>query len=125
MKSRTGIIFLALFIVLIAIFKVSLIVGWSKTAGLLMGLFILVYGNYITIAFSLWIRINLRHHETIESQGESVLIVAPHQDDGVAIAGGFAIQTIQNGGRVDVLFMTDGPRSDKKTRRKEAIEPFV
>lgn len=125
MKSdRNPIIFLAVFIADIVIFKVSLMVGWSETAGLVTGIFSLGYGSFLMVALCLWIAISTRRFQTIEAGGESILIVAPHQDDGVAMAGGFAVQTIERGGRVDLLYITDGPAEDKRTRRVEAIDAW-
>ena len=42
----------------------------------------------------------------VQAGDEDILIFAPHPDDGVIIAGGYALQTKKNGGEVKVVFLT-------------------
>ncbi|MFA6335428.1 MAG: PIG-L family deacetylase [Bacteroidales bacterium] len=42
---------------------------------------------------------------------KSILIIAPHPDDEVIGLGGLMIQTLQSGGKVDILYLTDGEGS--------------
>jgi LmbE family N-acetylglucosaminyl deacetylase len=66
------------------------------------------------------------HHQTekrtrcdVMAGNEDILIFAPHPDDGVIIAGGFALQTKRNGGKVTVVFLTGG-----STRLEEAYQAW-
>jgi LmbE family N-acetylglucosaminyl deacetylase len=72
----------------------------------------------------LWIYVIRRKKTYIASRGEDILIVAPHQDDCVAIGGGYAIQTREKGGRIHVLYVTDGDEDDKITRKREALDAW-
>jgi LmbE family N-acetylglucosaminyl deacetylase len=83
-----------------------------------------LYLLYCLFIWFVWYRLHRRTFQELRSRGENVLIVAPHQDDGVAVAGGYAVQTLEMGGRVTVLFMTDGPPRDKTTRRREAVDAW-
>jgi LmbE family N-acetylglucosaminyl deacetylase len=51
----------------------------------------------------------LRTHCNFTARGEDLLIVAPHPDDCVIMAGGYAMQTLQRGGRVRVAWLTGTP----------------
>lgn len=79
---------------------------------------------YFLFSTVLWFRVSFRKKLYINSRGEDILIVAPHQDDGVAIAGGYAIQTMEKGGTVHILFVTDGSEEDKVTRRNESVDAW-
>jgi LmbE family N-acetylglucosaminyl deacetylase len=83
-----------------------------------------LYFIYCVVAAVLWIYIIRKKKTYIACRGEDILIVAPHQDDCVAIAGGYAIQTKAMGGRVKVLYVTDGNKDDKVTRKQEALDAW-
>jgi LmbE family N-acetylglucosaminyl deacetylase len=83
-----------------------------------------LYFVYCLFAALLWIAVMRRKRTVIECGGEDILIVAPHQDDCVAIAGGYALQTLEKGGRVTVLYATDGTEDDKVTRKQEALDAW-
>ena len=53
------------------------------------------------------IRLNM---DTIEApgKGEKVIVFAPHNDDEVLGAGGFIKRTLENGGKVKVILLTNG-----------------
>jgi LmbE family N-acetylglucosaminyl deacetylase len=55
----------------------------------------------------------------VTAEKNNILIFAPHPDDGVIIAGGYAIQTLKKGGRVKVTLLTDN-----KIRLKEAYSAW-
>jgi LmbE family N-acetylglucosaminyl deacetylase len=96
----------------------------SAAAKWTLGLPVALYFAYCLSTAALWIRVLAAHKRRIACCGEDILIVAPHQDDCVAIAGGYAIQTRSRGGRVTVLFATDGSADDKETRKREAQEAW-
>ena len=79
---------------------------------------------YLLFSTALWFSVSVRKKLYIQARGEDILIVAPHQDDGVAIAGGYAIQTVEKGGTVNLIFITDGSEVDKITRRREAVNAW-
>lgn len=54
----------------------------------------------------------------ITADDDNVCIFAAHQDDGVIMAGGYAMQTIKNGGSVDVFLMFDGEVGNGRKRNK-------
>ncbi len=83
-----------------------------------------LYFVYCLFTAILWVAVKRRKRTVIECGGEDILIVAPHQDDCVAIAGGYAIQTLEKGGRVTVLYATDGTEDDKVTRKREALDAW-
>lgn len=85
------------------------------------------YALYLAAAFLLWVRVLLRRRRFIpvEAGGEDILIVAPHQDDCVAIAGGYGIQTKEKGGSVRVLYVTDGMENGEPARRSEAFAAWA
>ena len=97
-----------------------------KPAGIRFFLFaaISLYFVYCLFTALLWGAVRLRRLKFIECGGEDILIVAPHQDDCVAIAGGYAIQTLEKGGHVTVLYATDGTEDDKVTRKQEALDAW-
>lgn len=84
----------------------------------------IVFFLYSMLILWLYQRIQNRHKTFIQSRGEDILIIAPHQDDGVAIAGGYAVQTVEKGGHVYILYTTDGYKDDKVTRKQEAIKAW-
>jgi LmbE family N-acetylglucosaminyl deacetylase len=82
------------------------------------------YAAYGAAAFLLWIWIRKRKFDPIEAGGEDILIIAPHQDDCVAIAGGYALQTREKGGRVRILYVTNGVENGNPGRRSEAVRAW-
>lgn len=82
------------------------------------------YFVYLLFAGMVWFLVKKRKRYHIRAEGENILIIAPHQDDCVAMAGGYAIQTLKKGGKVKVLYLTDGPENDKTTRRNEALDAW-
>jgi len=85
---------------------------------------VLFYISICLFSFIVWATIVFRKRNYVRADGSDILIVAPHQDDGVAMAGGYAIQTLKKGGQVWVLFITDGYADDKVTRKQEAVEAW-
>jgi LmbE family N-acetylglucosaminyl deacetylase len=86
-----------------------------------------LYAAYLAAAFLLWVwtRVRSRKFTQIEAGGEDILIVAPHQDDCVAIAGGYGIQTKEKGGKVRILYVTDGMENGGPGRRSEALRAWA
>lgn len=82
------------------------------------------YFVYLIFAKGIWFLAKKRKRFPMKAQGEDILIIAPHQDDCVAMAGGYAIQVLKKGGKVKVLYLTDGPENDKITRRNEALNAW-
>jgi LmbE family N-acetylglucosaminyl deacetylase len=64
--------------------------------------------------------IAIRRKHWMTAGGEDILIIASHPDDCVAIAGGYAIQTVALGGKVNVLYTTGGAEGDSEIRKREA-----
>jgi LmbE family N-acetylglucosaminyl deacetylase len=85
---------------------------------------VLLYAAYCAAALLLWIRVKRRKFESLEAGGEDILIIAPHQDDCVAIAGGYALQTREKGGKVRILYVTDGLENGSAGRRSEAVRAW-
>jgi LmbE family N-acetylglucosaminyl deacetylase len=79
---------------------------------------------YCAGAAVLWLRILTARKSFFHCGGEDILIVAPHPDDCVAIAGGYAIQTLARGGRVRVLYVAPGSESDRDVRMAEAKDAW-
>ncbi len=46
--------------------------------------------------------------EFITAGDDNICIFTAHQDDGVIMAGGYAVQTIKNGGSVNIVYIFDG-----------------
>jgi LmbE family N-acetylglucosaminyl deacetylase len=82
------------------------------------------YFVYCLFTAALWLSVILRRRESVECRGEDILIIAPHQDDCVAMAGGYAIRTLEMGGRVTVLYATDGFEDGRDFRRLEALDAW-
>ncbi|MCZ6594206.1 MAG: PIG-L family deacetylase [Bacteroidetes bacterium] len=59
------------------------------------------------------------------NEAEKIAIIVAHQDDGVIIAGGYAIQTLKSGGSVKVVYLTNGAFKNDfelaNKRKREAI----
>ncbi len=83
-----------------------------------------LYVLILLFSGGLWFYVRLRKKHRITASGKRLLILAPHQDDGVAMAGGYAQQVLRNGGEVRVLYITNGPGDDKTTRRNEALDAW-
>jgi LmbE family N-acetylglucosaminyl deacetylase len=85
------------------------------------------YTAVLAAAFLLrvWIHVRKRRFIQIEAGGEDILIVSPHQDDCVAIAGGYGIQTKEKGGNVRILYVTDGMEKGSPARRSEAAAAWI
>ena len=66
--------------------------------------------------------------EFITATDGSICIFAAHQDDGIIMAGGYAMQTIKKGGSVDIFLMFDGEvgngRKRNKIRMNESIRAW-
>jgi len=54
--------------------------------------------------------------EFITAGSNNICIFAAHQDDGVIMAGGYAAQTIKNGGSVNVVYIFDGETGNGRKR---------
>lgn len=52
----------------------------------------------------------------ITADDDNIVIFAAHQDDGVIMAGGYAVQTIKNGGSVNVVYIFDGETGNGRKR---------
>ncbi|MEJ2627402.1 MAG: PIG-L family deacetylase [bacterium] len=79
---------------------------------------------YCGLILWLYQKIQKQERRYIQAKGEDILIIAPHQDDCVAIAGGYAVQTVEKGGHVYILYITDGYEEDRVTRRQEAVKAW-
>jgi len=56
---------------------------------------------------------------------DNIVIFAAHQDDGVIMAGGYAMQTIKRSGKVNVFYMFDGePGNGRKRNITRMNESF-
>ncbi|MCK5146662.1 PIG-L family deacetylase [bacterium] len=107
-----------LFLLLMIIYK------QLKSGELVTVLFwtVLLFYTGIAIAVTgLWFYNRFRHYTWLEANGENILIIAPHSDDCVAIAGGYAIETVQCGGEVNILYTTGGHEDDPGYRLDEAL----
>ncbi|MFO7891225.1 MAG: PIG-L family deacetylase [bacterium] len=109
---------LLIFPIIVNIISLTL---WIRLLVWIVYLFFIVYSGFI-----LWLyhSIQKKNKTFIQSKGEVILIIAPHQDDCVAIAGGYAVQTVEKGGHVHILYTTDGYQDDKVTRKQEAVKAW-
>jgi LmbE family N-acetylglucosaminyl deacetylase len=57
-----------------------------------------------------------KNKEFITANDDNICIFAAHQDDGVIMAGGYAIQTIKNGGSVNIVYIFDGETGNGRKR---------
>jgi LmbE family N-acetylglucosaminyl deacetylase len=63
--------------------------------------------------------------EYITVNDDNIVIFAAHQDDGVIMAGGYAMQAIKAGGKVKVFYMFDGePGNGRKRNITRMNESF-
>ena len=124
-RFKTGIVFVCLFILLFIGARIASQITHHAWIRILLYGFLSAYFVYCLFTLALWILVQHRKKICIQSNGEDILIVAPHQDDCVAIAGGYAIQTKEMGGRVRVLYVTDGEAHDKAVRKREALNAWA
>jgi len=118
-------LFLSGWLILLVVLALTVFASLHAEAGrLLLFATIGLYFVYCLFAAVLWGVVIRRKRTFIECRGEDILIVAPHQDDCVAIAGGYAIQTLEKGGRVTVLYATDGYENGGDIRRREALDAW-
>ena len=125
-NSKTKILFKFL-LVISALILFIVIVFNIRLSGTLKILLLVVssfYFFYCLFVFFLWVSIIRKKHRYIHATGEDILIIAPHPDDCVAIAGGYAIQTKEKGGHVTVLYITGGIPNDNPIRRQEAFNAW-
>ena len=95
-------------------------------AGWLLGIAATVYGCAFGIAAACMVRIRAREGMIALVRPERILIVAPHQDDCVLCAGGFAARNTRLGGQTHVLYLVQP--ADEETRRirqREAISSWA
>ena len=83
-----------------------------------------LYTVYIVIVMVYMHRVLGKVYPEQKADARRLLIIAPHQDDGVAMAGGYAIRARKKGMSVHVLFVTDGYEHDKVTRVAEAVDAW-
>jgi len=117
---RILVLILIFIIIPIVIFVIPVSL-WVKLLGCGVCFIFLMY-----FVFVLWLFYKIRNQNKtfIQSHGENILIIAPHQDDCVASAGGYAVQTVEKKGHVNILYTTDGYREDKVTRKQEALDAW-
>ncbi len=117
------------FLLIISVLILLIVIVFSFTLFYVLKILLLVilsvYFLYCIFVLLLWISIIRRKRHYIHATGEDILIVAPHQDDCVAIAGGYAIQTKEKGGQVTVLYVTGGIPGDNPIRRQEALNAWA
>jgi len=100
------------------------IVSVPSTIKLLVSAVCFLFIMYSVFVLLLFYKVKNQDKTFIQSHGENILIIAPHQDDCVALAGGYAVQTVEKGGQVNILYTTDGYKDDKFTRKQEAIKAW-
>ncbi len=77
------------------------------------------------VLFSLHVSRAEGPHEFVHGRALRLLILAPHQDDGVIMAAGLAQQNLQLGGTVTVAYLTvPEQRVESEIRRQEAIDAW-
>lgn len=57
-----------------------------------------------------------KNKKFITANDDDICIFAAHQDDGVIMAGGYAMQTIKNGGSVNIVYIFDGETGNGRER---------
>jgi LmbE family N-acetylglucosaminyl deacetylase len=93
-------------------------------------LLIILLSFYTLLGFLMFylhsqININTEVKEYITVNDDNIAIFAAHQDDGVIMAGGYAMQSIKKGGRVNVFYMFDGePGNGRKRNITRMNESF-
>jgi LmbE family N-acetylglucosaminyl deacetylase len=109
---------LLIFPLVVSILQITL---WIRLVVWITYFLLLIYSGLM-----LWLyqKIQKQDRKYIQAKGEDILIIAPHQDDCVAIAGGYAVQTVEKGGHVYILYITDGYKEDRVTRRQEAVKAW-
>jgi LmbE family N-acetylglucosaminyl deacetylase len=127
MGRNKGTLLKLLLITGIIVFSLLLLILYGQLS-LLNLLFMTGLGLYFLFCLAavvLYLNIRARKKNSIITAGEDIVIVAPHQDDCVAMAGGYAIQTLKKGGRVRILYTTDGYENDKNTRKQEGLDAWA
>jgi len=72
------------------------------------------------------ITINAEGKEYITVNDDTIVVFAAHQDDGVIMTGGYAMQAIKKGGKVNVFYMFDGePGNGRKRNITRVNESFM
>lgn len=71
------------------------------------------------------LRVALRKFNVLNDSIRRLLIVAPHQDDGIAMAAGLASRVLAQRGEVRVCFTTAGTSKDRDVRQAEAIKAWA
>lgn len=89
--------------------------------GIIRILLITLLSFYTLLGFFtyyLYSRINIytEAKKYITAKDDNICIFAAHQDDGVIMAGGYAMQTIKNGGSVNVVYIFDGKTGNGRER---------
>ncbi len=90
----------------------------------LLWLFVTFYCLILSFILCLWACIKFRKKKYLDEKFKNILIIVPHQDDCVTIAGGIAIQTLRQQGKVHILYMTNGEPDDQTTRMREAVKAW-
>ena len=65
---------------------------------------------------------NAKDKKFITATGDNICIFAAHQDDGVIMAGGYAAQTIKNGGSVNIIYIFDGETGNGRKRNVVRVD---
>ena len=115
------------FISLILIFGIGkFIYSFPFNSIVLIGIKIIYwfYTVLLLTALAMRLKILLRKWIKVRARGENILIVAPHQDDCVAMAGGFAIQTLLKKGKVNIVYVTEEEGEYGLIRKKEAFRAW-
>lgn len=98
--------------------------------GILRILLITLLSFYTLLGFLMFylhsrITIYTEAKEYITANGDNIVVFAAHQDDGVIMAGGYAMQTIKRGGKVNVFYLFDGePGNGRKRNITRMNESF-
>lgn len=123
-RVRTGLILAGWLVLLGAVLSAAFYGFRHAAAGFILFATVGPYFVYCLFTALFWARVIRRGRDFVECRGEDILIVAPHQDDCVAMAGGYAIRTLEMGGRVTVLYATDGRENGRDYRRREALDAW-
>lgn len=84
-----------------------------------------VYGLSFLAAFALSLRAVVAEGSLIFQSNERLLIVAPHQDDCVLMAGGLGLRNQRLGGETHIVYLTQSDdRAKAAQRRSEAINAW-
>ena len=83
-----------------------------------------VYILFLAFVLVFSISLQFKKRSYVSAGGEDILIIVPHFDDCVAVAGGFAIQTREQGGNITILYLTGGNGEEKHMRMHEAFNSW-